>query len=91
MNDITVEHNPSPAKLDVMAVDSWPIWEKEESTFDWTYDQTEVCYILEGDVTVTPQGGSPVHIEAGDLVTFPAGMKCVWDIHSAIRKHYLFK
>jgi uncharacterized cupin superfamily protein len=91
MSDITIEHNPAPAKLDVMAVDRWPIWEKEESTFDWTYDQTEVCYVLEGEVVVTPKGGEPVTIEAGDLVTFPAGMECVWEIKSAIRKHYTFK
>jgi len=91
MSDITIEHNPAPAKLDVMAVDSWPIWEKEISTFDWTYDQTEVCYVLEGEVIVTPKGGEPVHIQEGDLVTFPAGMECVWEIKSPIRKHYNFK
>lgn len=91
MSEITVEHNVSPAKLDTLAVDSWPIWSKEVSTFDWTYDQTEMCYILEGEVVVTPKGGDPVTITVGDLVSFPAGMECVWDIKSAIRKHYIFK
>ena len=91
MNDITIEHHVTPAKLDAMDVDAWPIWTKEVSTFPWTYDQTEVCYILEGEVIVTPVGGEPVSIEAGDLVTFPAGMSCTWEIKEAIRKHYLFK
>lgn len=89
--EITVEHNVSPAKLDAMNVDSWPIWTKEVSKFDWSYDQTEVCYILAGEVFVTPTGSEPVHIQEGDLVNFPAGMSCVWDIKSPIRKHYLFK
>jgi hypothetical protein len=47
--------------------------------------------VLEGEVVVTPKDGEPVTIEEGDLVTFPAGMECVWEIKSAIRKHYTFK
>ncbi|MGB0713147.1 MAG: cupin domain-containing protein, partial [Gammaproteobacteria bacterium] len=47
MHEITVEHNPSPAKLDVLYVEEWPIWEKEASTFDWNYDQKEMCYVLD--------------------------------------------
>ena len=91
MSDITIEHNPAPAKLEVMGVFDWPVWEKEASTFPWTYDSTEVCYILEGKVTVTPEGGEPVEIGESDLVTFPKGMSCTWQIHEPIRKHYEFK
>ncbi len=90
MDQILVEHNPAPAKLDVMGVFQWPIWTKEESTFPWTYSSREICYILEGEVTVTPENGDPVHIGEGDLVIFPAGMNCQWQIHQAIRKHYDF-
>jgi uncharacterized cupin superfamily protein len=46
--------------------------------------------LLEGDVIVTPRGGAPVHIGAGDLVTFPAGMSCTWEIRQMVRKHYTF-
>jgi uncharacterized cupin superfamily protein len=87
---IFIEHNPSPAKLDVIGVYDWPIWTKEVSTFPWKYDQRETCYLLEGDVTVTPDGGQPVRIVAGDLVTFPAGLSCTWEIREAVRKHYDF-
>lgn len=87
---ITVEHNPSPAKLEVMGVYDWPIWSKEVSTFLWTYDQKETCYLLEGEVIVTPEGGQPVELQQGDLVVFPAGMQCTWDIRVAVRKHYDF-
>lgn len=91
MGEITVEHDPAPAKLEVMGVDDWPIWTKEASRFPWTYDQTEVCYILEGRVTVTPEGGEPVELESGDLVTFPQGLRCTWEIHEPVKKHYTFK
>jgi hypothetical protein len=85
---ITVEHNPSPAKLEVMGVYGWPIWQKDASTFPWTYDSDETCYLLAGEVTVTPAGGDPVTFAAGDLVSFPAGMSCTWEIHAAVKKHY---
>lgn len=91
MPDITVERKISLAKLDAMGVDVWPVWSKEISTFDWTYDQTEECYVLEGEAVVTPTGGEPVTIQEGDFVNFPAGLSCVWEVKSPIRKHYNFK
>jgi uncharacterized cupin superfamily protein len=90
MTEITVEHNPSPAKLEVMGVYDWPIWTKEVSQFPWTYESNETCYILEGEVMVTPDGGQPVQLGEGDLVTFPAGMSCTWQIRHNIKKHYKF-
>lgn len=85
---ISVEHNPSPAKLEAMQVDSWPIWTKEVSRFDWTYDEAETCYILTGEVIVTPQGGEPVTLRARDLVHFAAGLACTWDVRAPVEKHY---
>ena len=61
---------------------------KEVSEFPWTYESNETCYILEGKVTVIPNSGQPVQLGEGDLVTFPAGMSCTWQISSTIRKHY---
>lgn len=91
MAKIQVEHQVSPAKLDTMGVDGWPIWSKEVSRFDWHYDSEEICFILEGEAIVTPEGGEPVRIGRGDLVHFPAGMSCVWEITAPIEKHYTFK
>ena len=88
IEDILVEHNPSPAKLDVMGVYDWPIWTKEVSKFPWRYDAKETCYVLEGEVVVTPDGGEPVTIKKGDLAIFPAGMSCTWEVKAPIRKHY---
>jgi len=68
----------------------WSVWEKEVSKFDWYYDATEYCLILEGKVKVTTEI-EEVNIEAGDYVKFPQGLSCKWDITSDIRKHYLFE
>ena len=71
-------------------IKGWPIWTCNPSSFDWTYDEKETCLLIEGEVTVTPEAGQPVKIIAGDLVTFPAGMNCRWEVHKAVRKHYRF-
>ena len=88
--EIQVQHQPAPEQLDRLGVSNWPIWTKEVSEFPWTYDQSETCYLLAGDVIVTPDGGQPVPIRKGDLVTFPAGMSCTWKILADVRKHYCF-
>ncbi|MBN2406565.1 MAG: cupin domain-containing protein [Elusimicrobia bacterium] len=71
-------------------IPDWPVWEKEESVFDWHYDTQEQCYILEGSARVKPSRGKAVEFKAGDFVTFPAGMDCVWEIKEKIKKHYNF-
>jgi len=88
--DIVVESQPSRDRLAELGVLDWPIWTKEASTFPWTYDESETCYFLAGDVVVTPDGGSPVTMGIGDLVRFPAGMSCTWEIRTAVKKHYTF-
>ena len=85
---IEVDSNPSEDRLKELGVEDWPIWEKEVSEFPWHYHEKETCYMLDGAVTVTPEGGEPVEIKAGDLAEFPAGMSCTWKITGDIRKHY---
>lgn len=87
---ITVEHQPSEARLAELGVKSWGIWTKEASTFPWYYDMQETCYFLEGEVIVTPENGEPVAMGKGDLVTFAEGLSCTWEIKQAVKKHYSF-
>jgi len=87
---IDVDHAPAEERLRALGARTWPIWTKEPSTFPWTYDESETCYFLEGDVVVKPEGGEPVRIGKGDLVTFPAGMSCTWEVRGAVTKHYRF-
>ena len=90
MQGIKVEKNPTRQRLEQLGVFEWGIWSKEISVFPWTYDCDETCYFLAGEVVVTPDGGEPVAMGEGDLVTFPAGLSCTWDIRRAVRKHYRF-
>lgn len=79
---------PSPETIAAMRRE--PVWTKETSTFPWEYDMEETCYLLEGEVRVTTLEGAAVSFGAGDLVTFPKGLKCTWDIRKPVRKHYRF-
>lgn len=41
---------------------------------------------------VYPDGHNDcVEFGAGDLVEFPKGMKCTWDVSEAVDKHYNFE
>lgn len=76
--------------LDELGCKLWPVWEKEPSEFPWHYDEKETCLIIEGEVTVTSDDGQPISFGAGDLVIFPEGMDCIWNVRTTVRKHYKF-
>ena len=88
--EIKIEHQPSIEHLNQLGVFQWAIWQKEVSKFPWTYDSSETCYFLEGNVIVTPVDGQPVQMGKGDLVTFPKGLSCIWEITRDVKKHYYF-
>jgi hypothetical protein len=88
MSLISIEHNPSEERLQALGVASWPIWEKEVSTFSIDFDEKETAYVLEGEILVTPVGGEPVRIVAGDLVVFEVGLDSHWEVVKPLRKHY---
>jgi len=81
----------SQEELKRRGVFAWPIWTKEVSRFPWSYDSTEECYLLEGDVTVETKDGKGVSFGKGDFVTFPKGLACSWNIKVPVKKHYNFK
>jgi uncharacterized protein len=66
-----------------------PTWEKEPSNFPWHYDEKETCLILEGEASASASGQT-VAFGPGDLVIFPEGIDCNWNVKKKIRKHYKF-
>ena len=55
-----------------------------------TYDDKEICLLIEGEVTVTTDGGESMKFAEGDLVVFPAGTNYRWHVYKAVRKYYRF-
>jgi uncharacterized protein len=88
MSDIIIEHKPNNARLEALNVTKWPTWSKEVSTFPWVFHEQEIAWILEGECVITPENGTPVTFGKDDLVTFPAGLKCTWEVRQPLHKHY---
>ncbi len=87
MTKIKIE-KPTAEQVAIMVHE--PTWSAGESMFDWEYDSAETCYIVKGDIRVTTPEGEVVTIGPGDLVTFPKGLRCQWEIRAPVLKHYRF-
>ena len=81
----------SPCSASVIiqyGIKNWPIWECESSEFSWHYDEKEICLIIEGEAFIKTQDEKVYNIKSGDLVEFPKGFTCEWEITKKIKKHY---
>jgi uncharacterized cupin superfamily protein len=81
---------PTKEELEKLGVDSWSTWGSDVKKFDWEYDNNETFYVLEGKVKVVTDDGEEVRFGKGDLVTFPKGVRCTWDVREKIKKRYRF-
>ena len=55
--------SPCPeSTVEELGIKNWTIWTCEVSSFDWTYEEKETCLLLDGEVTVTPEGGEPLSL-----------------------------
>lgn len=66
--EIKVTKKVSEEIIKKLGMKSWPTWGCGVSKFPWTYGDSETCLLLKGKVTVIPKEGTPVTIEAGDMV-----------------------
>ncbi len=88
MTEVNIKHLEEK-EIIKRGIRTWPIWEKEISRFEWSYDGDEECLIIEGEVIIETDKGS-FSIKQDDFVTFKRGLNCVWDIKKPIRKFYNF-
>ena len=69
--------SPYPeSTVEELGIKSWPILICDISSFDWAYEDREIWLLLEGEVTVMPEGGQPFNFSDSELVfTFPVGVQ----------------
>jgi len=48
----------------------------------------ETITLIEGDVTITPEGGEPVNVRAGEIAYIPEGTRARWDVRETVRKGF---
>lgn len=67
------------------------IWEATPGTYHATYEAYEFVHMIAGRIVITPDGGTPVTVQAGDAFVVEADFKGTWKIEEAVRKHFDFK
>ncbi|WP_300976029.1 cupin domain-containing protein [Yoonia sp.] len=67
------------------------MWEATPGTYHATYSAYEFVHMISGRIVITPDGGTPVTVQAGDAFVVEADFKGTWEIQEAVRKHFDFK
>jgi uncharacterized protein len=48
----------------------------------------ETITLIEGDVTITPEGSEPVAVRAGEIAYIPEGTRAKWEVRETVRKGF---
>ena len=67
------------------------VWDCTAGEFNWDFTWDEFVMILEGDVTITPEGGQPFTLRAGDFCHFPLGLKTKWHVSKYVKKTFAIR
>ncbi|KAG2242348.1 hypothetical protein Bca52824_095806 [Brassica carinata] len=99
---IIVEKKPSQDRLDELKIKSWPKkyhlkYEAEEICY--IVKGKVKVYPKSSSSTASSSSSSSldaqvewcVEFGAGDIVTFPKGLSCTWDVSLSVDKHYIFR
>ena len=66
-------------------------WSATPGTYHATYAAPEFVHVIEGEITITPDGGQPVKIGPGDAFVVEADFKGTWVIEKEVFKHFTIK
>jgi hypothetical protein len=67
------------------------IWQSTPGKWRIVYDEWEYFHILEGHSVVTEDGGTPIHLKAGDRLILRPGFKGTWEVLETTRKDYVIR
>ena len=67
------------------------IWKATPGTYHATYAEYEFVHLIEGRITITPDGGQPMDVGPGDAFVVDAGFKGTWEIKESVVKHFDIK
>lgn len=67
------------------------IWECTVGSYHATYTAYEYVVLIAGKITITPDGGTPVTVKAGDSFVVEPTFNGIWKIEENVRKHFDFR
>ena len=65
---------------------SFNLWDCTAGRFRWVFQSDDFIEILEGTVTITPDGGNARTLTVGDVAYFPGGLATVWEVPTYFKK-----
>jgi hypothetical protein len=66
-------------------------WAATPGTWHATYTAYEYVVLIEGRITITPDGGTPVTVGPGDAFVVEKDFKGTWKIEEPVLKHFDFR
>ncbi len=63
------------------------VWHCTPGVFMLSSPGETIC-LVEGRVTITPEGGEPVTVVPGEVVFIPEGTRARWEVHETVRKAF---
>lgn len=66
-------------------------WEATTGTWHASYSFYEFVHLIDGQITITPDGGTPVTLHPGDAFAVEPTFKGTWKIEKPVRKHFCIK
>ena len=67
------------------------VWDCTAGKFNWDFTWDEFVMVLEGEVTITPEGRQPFTLRAGDFCHFPLGLKTKWHVPKYVKKTFVIQ
>ncbi|HEC75109.1 MAG TPA: cupin domain-containing protein [Methylophaga aminisulfidivorans] len=64
-------------------------WEATPGTYHATYAAWEFVHIISGKAIVTPEGGEPITLTAGEAMLFEKDFIGTWEIQETVLKHFV--
>jgi uncharacterized protein len=74
------------AAADGSSISGW--WGATPGTYHATYAAPEFVHMIQGEIVITPDGGKPVTVKAGDAFTVEKDFAGTWKIEKEVFKHF---
>lgn len=65
------------------------LWESTQGVFAFRFEHWEFFHVISGMVVVTPEGGEPMTLRAGDAMVMEPGFTGRWQVVETMLKHYV--
>jgi len=67
------------------------LWSCTAGKFRWEFSWDEFVHVLEGEATITEEGGESYTLRAGDTAHFPLGLSTHWHVPEYVRKAFTLR